>query len=606
MREPLRDPRQHRRDPRVALMRLPSSVARTSSPSASTVGTPQPGAPLSSSATAAAAHRARLPSPAAAHANGASTHMFKLSFLTLFSKVTHDQQVIFNATVDLVTKKELKVSGRLAPSRRTPPHTLVAVYFDLTSNSMLATIQLSAATPVEYTATTTLVRMTPRSWANTTMLDDLSHRTGESSAPLAQRPDASRNSADALWLKSSAAAAQLNGTLAPTHFRAPSSTRPATTAAAGTANRVLAALDGPTLTSTHSASPTLPHTAALALCAPLVAEVPNEPLDLPPAPLSTTVERDTSATSFSTHEGAQAGCTAESFAKPVAQDDGVAADVARPEPASASVPRGEEKGLSLGSWSTPTVAALNPILHTDLPTAHRVIDHGKTSHDVVRAAVCALSLAAAALWMDTLPYAALEDVADGAALERTLRGLFAAIAVLAGAADPKAKAIGPVSTPLVFLLVVGKCIADNDVAAPKIPLLGSLAVISQYALVEGARIMLFLMAQARRGPVSSSRKKVLEFAEALAMGGAMVLANLVSTPMFKQSSLAWFAKVSGLIAGVSSVQHRVGNVAETEFGLNGTSARRSGAVTPRTSVAVNFEMINNPAHAMAYRPDPAA
>ncbi|KNE69695.1 hypothetical protein AMAG_20021 [Allomyces macrogynus ATCC 38327] len=73
----------------------------------------------------------------------------------------------------------------------------------------------AAATPAEsVTTTVTPVRMTPRSSANTSA-DDLSRRTGESPAPLARRPDASRNSTDALWPTSSAVAARPNGTSAP-------------------------------------------------------------------------------------------------------------------------------------------------------------------------------------------------------------------------------------------------------------------------------------------------------------------------------------------------------------------------------------------------------
>ncbi|KAJ3367223.1 hypothetical protein GGF31_007641 [Allomyces arbusculus] len=181
----------------------------------------------------------------------------------------------------------------------------------------------SAATPAESATTTTPVRMTPQSSANTSV-DDLSRRTGESPAPLARRPDASRISTDALWPTSSSAA-RPNGTSAPMSANGsrgatpllpseqrrggarasapapttrptdplsrPSSTRPPT----GTASRGLAALNGPA----RPAPPTLTRAAALDLCASLAVDVPAEPLDLPPAPLSPpVVEQDTSATCF--------------------------------------------------------------------------------------------------------------------------------------------------------------------------------------------------------------------------------------------------------------------------------------------------------------------
>ncbi|KAJ3351093.1 GTPase-activating protein S23 [Allomyces javanicus] len=108
-------------------------------------------------------------------------------------------------------------------------------------------------------------------------------------------------------------------------------------------------------------------------------------------------------------------------------------------------------------------------------------------------------------------------------------------------------------------------------------------------------------------------------------GGVMVLADSFNTHIFKQSFLKLFAKdahdqlqmgfnatlevvtskelkVSGLIGDASSAQRKAANVGETEIGLGGTSAWKFGTVTPRTSVAVYFEMTNNPAQATPVPP----
>lgn len=115
---------------------------------------------------------------------------------------------------------------------------------------------------------------------------------------------------------------------------------------------------------------------------------------------------------------------------------------------------------------------------------------------------------------------------------------------------------------------------------------------------------------------SGNQTGVLEMVECVnRTGGLIVLADSFDTSMFKESFKRVFLrdangdllmgfnavlevqtsrelKVCGAIGAVSSVGKKSASVGETEIGLAGTCAWRMNAMTPQTTVALFFEVVN--------------